>query len=261
MKLHRITGMALLAAVVSIGLVSEAGGWRNADHDLRTGGDDECVPDPGSLLLGFVVRGGRCRRGHDRPEGFTMRGDHLSHLNGHFGVDNAGYDGVTIKNGVVRNFSRGLSDFGDRLRVSNVLAAGNLGDGMDVGGASPRSQSSTASGNGIDGMVVSGDSATVQSSTAAGNHWYGIQAYGNGVRIQSSVASVNGLDGIHLSGNATEINRNRAEANGYQQGAADLSGLGISVDGYQIAPAGRNVVCGNDDIAECYGAALLRRRR
>src|SRR5262245_20471317 len=62
-------------------------------------------------------------------KGFTLRGDRARALNGI--NDIAGYDRVTVKNGMVRNFSTGvlgglIGIDADNFTVSNLVATGNL---------------------------------------------------------------------------------------------------------------------------------------
>ncbi|MGE5275012.1 MAG: right-handed parallel beta-helix repeat-containing protein [Verrucomicrobiota bacterium] len=207
--------------------------------------------------------------------GFTLRGDRTPI---HEGIRDNGFDQVTIKNGILRNFEDGVMAYNgaDKVRLSNLLTSGNLFNGLDVAGTSLSVKSSTASGNGSAGIVVAGDlakiqsfsasgnhdgidvfgnSATIQSSTASGNRGYGIAVVtGNSDKIQSSTASGNGSDGIFVAGDAAVIKANRAEANGFAGGASDLSGLGIDVTG--SAPIGKNVARGNDELAQCSPALL-----
>ena len=166
-------------------------------------------------------------------KGFTLRGD-LS--NGHFGIDDqAGFDQLTVKNGVVRNFAVGVeANTGDKVAVSNLVASGNTAYGIAIIGDVAKVQSATAAGNGLDGILVSGDNASIQTSASTGN----------------------GRHGIDVEGDKPQLKGNRADANGFQGGASDLAGLGIYVSGFTIPPAGTNTARGNDDPAECNPAAL-----
>src|SRR5262249_18352103 len=101
-----------------------------------------------------------------------------------------------------------------------------------------------------------GASVKVLSSIASGNVGAGIRVVGASASVLSSKASGNGSDGIFVTGDAAVIKSNRLEANGFAGGASDLSGFGIEVTGYTIAPAGTNVALGNDDPAECTPALL-----
>jgi hypothetical protein len=209
-------------------------------------------------------------------KGFTLRGDRTLNT---WGVDNSsGFDGVTIKNGVVRDFQAGVAAFqADKFSVANVVAAGNLGSGIAVTGAlasirsssavgnpsvgidlvgtSAKIQASTASGNQI-GISVLGDSATVRSSVAEGNAGTGILVEGALAKIQSSVASGNDLDGIFVSGEGASLSRNRTDGNGYQLDTSDFQRDGIQVVWATKPPVGSNIAHGNDDPFECIPAFL-----
>src|SRR5262245_21696136 len=56
-------------------------------------------------------------------KGFTLRGS-----GPYYGIDDPGYDRVTVKNGVLRNFDVGVYayDGADEVRVSDLLASGNF---------------------------------------------------------------------------------------------------------------------------------------
>jgi Right handed beta helix region len=184
-------------------------------------------------------------------KGFTIRGDRGA---SDYGIDNhTGYDDVTIKNGVVRNFYYGVfavSD-ADTVRLSNLFVSGNSLDGILVNGVSASVKSSTVSGNVTVGIEINGDAAKVQSSTASGNGSVGIYVTGDAARVQSASASGNDSLGILVNGDAPLIKGNRTAANGFDGGASDLAGLGIKAIGYTTAPVGTNVARGNDDPAEC----------
>jgi hypothetical protein len=208
-------------------------------------------------------------------KGFDLVGDR----SGHHGIDDtAGHGAVTVKNGVVRNFTFGVIGLGDKISVSNLVAAGNLSDGIFLTGNAAKIQSSTASGNGFRGIGVGGDSALIHRSTVSGNASHGIGVGGNSAKIQSvtasgnggtgivvsglaasiqrSAASGNGSNGILADGDAAKVNGNRTEGNGFPDGASDNAGLGIATSGYTTAPVGKNVARGNDDPAECSPALL-----
>jgi hypothetical protein len=145
-------------------------------------------------------------------KGFRLRGDRTSHE----GIDDtAGYDKVTIKNGVVRNFDEGVdaTNSADDISVSSVLSSGNSADGIFIAGASASVRSTTASGNSSDGIIVFGDLARVQSSFASGNAIEGIHLLGSSESVKSSAASGN-LDGIDIGGNSGKIQSSSAFGNG-----------------------------------------------
>ena len=187
--------------------------------------------------------------------GFTLHGDRSF---GRYGVDDlSGFDGVTVENGVVRNFDYGLVGFGaNRLVVSGLVASENTSGGIFVVGSTPQIQSSKALRNGEDGIYVLGRSATVQSSTGSANAGSGIYISGAFSRIRSSTASDNASDGIVVAGNAARLEHNRTEANGVTVGSSAGARLGILVFSYTTAPAGTNVARDNSDPAECRPRSL-----
>lgn len=210
--------------------------------------------------------------------GFRLRGDRdFSDV----GInDQAGFDRVTIKNGVVRNFGAGIYAVSgaDRIAVSSMVVSGNYGEGIEIDGDSASVKSSTTSGNvedgvllggtrisvksviasnnGSVGILVNGEAASVASSTADGNHITGIEGIGANISIASSEASGNASDGIVISGSAGVLKRNRADGNGFDGQASDLIGLGIYVYNDVTLPSGSNEALGNDDTADCAPASL-----
>jgi len=186
-------------------------------------------------------------------EGFTLRGGGV-----HYGIDDPGYDRVTVENGVLRSFDVGLyaHDSADDVRVSNLLASGNF-FGVYISGNGASVKSSAASGNG-GGVYVQGESARVQTVTAVGNHFDGISIDGDAPSVRSSTASGNESDGIIVAGDAAVIRSNRAEANGFSGGVSDAAGLGIEVvnGSFTTPPVGTSVARGNDAPNECNPASL-----
>jgi hypothetical protein len=165
-----------------------------------------------------------------------------------------GYDHVTTRNGVLRNFNVGIRFWNaDYAKVSDVVVSGNTQEGLAIDGNHASITSSTASANGNTGFIVTGESAGVASSTAAGNSIYGVSVNGGGASVKSSTVSGNGWAGVSIHGDAAKIKGNRVSGNGFAP--ADGSGPGISVVA-TIAPVGSNVAHGNDDAGECHPASL-----
>jgi hypothetical protein len=210
-------------------------------------------------------------------KGFRLRGDRST---GNHGIQNPGFNEVTIKNGVIRNFDDGVHSSGasDSLRISSLLvsgnasngisvtgdsvsvksstSAGNAGVGVLVGGAAATVQSSTSSGNQSAGFNLSGDSVSIKSSRAFGNNGHGIIAVGTGAKVLSSTAVGNALNGILVLGDAALIKANRTEANGFAGGVSDANGYGIEAAVFTISPVGTNVARGNDALNDCTPSSL-----
>jgi hypothetical protein len=184
-------------------------------------------------------------------KGFTVDGTRSV---SHSGVLADGFDRVTVKNGVVRDFGTGVRLRGVQASVSGVVASGNVIFGLEVDGDAAKIQSSTASGNGY-GIFIFGDSGTIQSSTFSGNGNYGIAVIGDAAKIQSSTVSGNGGYGMRVDGDAALIKGNRADGNGFE--TPDNGGLGIDAAFSATPPrVGKNVARGNDDPDECDPAWL-----
>ncbi len=192
-------------------------------------------------------------------KGFTIRGDGCAGCGlgvDDWGVDVETFDGVTVRNGVIRNFKVGVIAIADHVRVDGVVASANVVYGIGVNGAAASINSSTAAANGIDGILVTGDAARIKSSSAFGNGDDGIEVSGTNVQVTSSTASGNAARGIAVSGDAPKLSRNRSTGNGFAGGASDLFGLGIVAINYTTLPVGKNVALGNDAPGECSPASL-----
>jgi putative surface-exposed virulence protein len=146
--------------------------------------------------------------------GHVLKGDGQP---GHYGIDDqAGYDKVTIKNGVLRNFEFGVNalNSADNITVSNVVASGNTETGGQIYGAAAKITSSTAAGNGQTGLTLGSDSASVTSSLTAGNGFYGIFVSGAGPSIKSSSAVGNAGTGVFVGGDSASVSSTITSANG-----------------------------------------------
>jgi hypothetical protein len=167
-------------------------------------------------------------------KGFVVQGDQGS---GDYGIDDLtfGADNVTVKNGVLRNFSSGIyAAIADDFTVSNVISTGNAVDGIHVEGTSASIMSSTASGNEFTGVKVVGEAASIKSSSTVGNGSRGIWVNGDGATVKSSRAIAN-WDGIELDSNAASISSSTVAGNGE---------AGLYVGG-NAASVKSNVVVGN----------------
>jgi Right handed beta helix region len=136
-------------------------------------------------------------------KGHVLKGDGVA---GHIGIaDFGGYDHLTIKNGVIRNFDIGVLGQNDahNMTITNVVTSGNKQQGIFITGDSASITSSTASGNGGPGISVLGRAASIKSSTVSGNVQSGIFVSGNdSISITSSSAVGNGAYGVRVSANA-----------------------------------------------------------
>ena len=255
MRLRSCLGALVVLALVVVVAPEASGEGGNADHDLRADGDHERRAHPGSRLCRV---GGGCRRfgDHDRPERFVLRGDRTA---SRYGIDDTGgFDGVTIKNGTLRNFQNGVAALpgADKVSVSAVVASGN-DEGITIFGEAAKIQSSTASGNKGDGIFAAGDSASIKSVTAYGNGFFGISVQassprssprtapgtsasasgstGDSASIKSSTASGNGSTGIRSS---VMPPRSRAtpQRQRFPERRLDLFGFGILVTSNYPAP-------------------------
>ncbi len=283
MTVYRIV-LAALAAVVLVAVASEAHGGGGTPITACA----QTVTTNAVLMQDLVCSGDGIVIGASGItidlKGFTVRGDRGSV---EYGINAfLGYDDVTVKNGVLRNFKYGIVGVNgaDRFRVVNVVVSGNVQNGIWISGESGSVASSTAAGNGAIGVLLEGagarvrstvatgnglsgisvgDEGQVTSSIASGNRSFGIAAFADFVSIKSSTASGNGFSsgvgsaGILVSGDGASIRGNRADGNGLEAGlASDLQGVGIRVNNYTIPPAGTNSAHGNDDPAECDPAFL-----
>jgi Right handed beta helix region len=253
MKLR--TSLVALAALVLVAVAPEANG--GGGTPITTCG--QTVTTSAVLTQDLVCTGDGVILGASGItidlKGFTIRGDRGTGDNGI--EDTGGFDNITIKNGVVRNFEYGVwaEPFADAFIVQNLLASGHVQDGIHIHGNSASVKSSTSSANSY-GVSVIGSKATIKSTSASGNRFGGISANGNFALIQSSSASGNGYVGIAVQGDGAVLKGNRAEANGFFGQDSDLFLWGINVVSFTTPPVGKNIARGNDDPAECNPAYL-----
>lgn len=153
--------------------------------------------------------------------GHVLKGDYSLH----YGVeDTGGYDKLTVKNGVVRNFEAGIYATGaDAVSISNVVAAGNNSAGIHVEGLAPKVASSTATGNFI-GFELDGAAASLKSALASGNRNSGVSMAGAKASVQATTASGNG-GGIYISGAQASVKSSIASGSD--------AGYGIYITGNQ----------------------------
>ena len=147
--------------------------------------------------------------------GFTIAGDGTGSAIKSNGPTRTG---LTIMNGIVRNFARGI-DFafdGTAMIVERVQAIGNNDTGIGVNGQSiVRDCVATQNGLGVNAgsrMVIIGTNASFNTGT-------GIQV-GNGSTVTGNTAGVNGNHGIVVSGGGSTVAGNATQAN---------IGIGLSI--------------------------------
>jgi Periplasmic copper-binding protein (NosD) len=209
--------------------------------------------------------------------GFTLSGDRT---HDRYGISNSGFDKVTIKNGVVRNFEIGVYAWSgaDNLTLSGLVSTGSIYAGVVLDGNAGKIKSVIASGNGagvylegsfysVQSAIISGNynrgikmdglSNSIKASVVAGNGLNGIEANGDSASVTASTVTGNEVDGIRVRGNAASVTKNRVYGNGFPGGVSNLAGLGINVTDFpNTPPTGKNIAQGNDDPAECVPAYL-----
>jgi Periplasmic copper-binding protein (NosD) len=111
------------------------------------------------------------------------------------------YGGITVENGTVTGFGRGVS-LSSQSIVRNVHADSNSNVGIGVVSSSVV-QGCTANGNGNYGIVGSGSGDVISGNTANGNGGVGvgIDALGNGSLVAGNTAVVNSGFGLYLGSN------------------------------------------------------------
>lgn len=145
-------------------------------------------------------------------------------LNGHtidgqssgFGIRNDSFANVTIRNGQIAEFNRGLMLAGSSNRVQGVRVF------QSVSG----------------GILASGRSASITGSVVADNRSFGIRLQGAGSRVANSVSNNNGSVGIVIDGRDATVNGNRTLSNGFAGIVASASADNAQLTG--------NIVNAND---------------
>ena len=118
-------------------------------------------------------------------KGFRLRGNLINR-----GIDDNGFDGVTIRNGTYTTSTSVAAYLGaDKFTVQNVVVSGSFDSGIVVTGNSAKIQSSNVSRNTSLGIFVIGDSATIQSVTASRNGVDGIEVNGNSASVKCRPAT------------------------------------------------------------------------
>lgn len=224
-----------------------------------------------------------------RGDGLVVRASRITiNLNGHTldgvgtrtsaGVRVTGYTGVTVKNGVVRDFGRGVWYVrATNGRILRNRISGSADEGIFTNESSSRTliQGNRVSGSGVrlkatwaDGIDARGDGLTISGNTVTGNFDDGIDANGRGDRVVGNRLDANGQDGIDIDGVGTLIQSNYATRNGDDGIGVGLHGsqvlitrntanvnrdLGIQPKAGSFRDGGGNRAAGNADPRQCTG--------
>jgi hypothetical protein len=161
-------------------------------------------------------------------------------------VLSGGADGLTIAGpGEVRGFDVGILAHGGGLaRATDVLATGNVSDGVALGGVGYTLVNCEAARNGRDGFALRGSGFVLDGNRALHNGRHGFALSGDGARlgaVTGNEAAANGRDGIVVRGRAHEVAHPVATGN-------VRHGLRTRIAGGRIADA-RAVGNGGDGVA------------
>jgi parallel beta-helix repeat protein len=222
-----------------------------------------------------------------RGDGLVVRANNITiNLNGHTvdgrgrrstaGVRIAGFHGVTVTGGVIRQFGKGiwLVRANDDKIVNNVvnssfdegiftnetsarpLIQGNRiswsgtrhhavdADGIDARGAGVAARANTVRHSNDDGIDVNGSATIIDGNNVAGSGHDGIDVDSLGSTVQNNVSNGNGDDGIGVGRNARSVVlRNNITNVNADLGIQPIAGTAI--DG------GGNRAAGNGDARQC----------
>lgn len=249
--------LAMLAAVSALTLVVAASGAPASTVQITTCG--QTLTTSAALTQNLVCTGTGVVVGAGGItidlRGFTIRGD-----GGDYGIDDeSGFDRITLKNGVVRNFFLGVT-FGlggtraDNVTVSNLVASGNANRGIDIVGSSAKINSSAVSGSGGYAIYVAGDSASITSSTVSANEDDGIYVWGESARITATSSSGNGGDGIHVFGGSASIKS--ATALGNSREGIHIEGPSASIQSSTVSGNGYDGIRIDDQMGSAKAASV-----
>ncbi len=207
-----ITAIAVAATLVCGGgeaLAAQVSCGDTVTHDTTLHSDLSDCPGDGLVigadnitldLNGHTIDGDATPAGGDDPD----RGIRL-----------VGHHGVTIQNGTVQEFDRGVrldGASGNRLRRLVVRRSGGRGIELTDGSDGNEIDANTSSGNGRTGIaLVSSDDNVLERNTASGNANTGIAGFtATHNRVENNVIADNGDTGIFWTDGS---NDSRIEAN------------------------------------------------
>lgn len=197
-------------------------------------------------------------------------------LNGHTidgafsgtGIRNDSFPNVTISNGAVTAFNRGI-DLGDPAASNHLQAvsvSANVLQGIHATGPDTSITDTAAFDNGSFGIRIGGEGSRVEDSTANNNDTFGIASDGANTTVSDNRALSNGASGIALSpaAHGTQLTGNVANANDVhglivtdltatlsKNSASFNTELGINAESGGITDAGGNVAKGNGSVHQC----------
>ena len=222
-----------------------------------------------------------------RGDGLVVRANNITvNLNGHTldgrgrrstaGVRIAGFHGVTVTGGVIRQFGRGVWLVrADDDKIVNNVVTGSFdegiftnetserpliqsnriswsgtrhhavdADGIDARGAGVQALSNSVRHSNDDGIDVGGTATTIDGNNVASSGHDGIDIDSLGSTVQNNVSNGNGDDGIGVGRNASSVVlRNNITNVNADLGIQPIAGTAI--DG------GGNRAAGNGDARQC----------
>jgi len=142
------------------------------------------------------------------------------------GIENSGYNYVTVKNCIVTNFNHGIlfsscsHSTVDSNTVSLNVGAGNAGGGgiLFPGGSNNSLTNNTVNSNLSGGIFVSSSFSNLTSNTANSNPGIGIDIEGSNNVITSNTANSGGNAGLKIGGGHNNV---------FTANTANFNGVGI----------------------------------
>jgi hypothetical protein len=128
------------------------------------------------------------------------------------GIGSSGFNGVTIKNGLIRDFEEGLDLNGDGIKVSNVQTITNIHNGLTIAGDANKVVKSVASDN-TTGFIFMGSDNVARSNQAFDNVT-GISFGGSDGLAEKNFVAGNRTSGFFVAGSGHLLRSNRANGNG-----------------------------------------------
>ena len=195
-------------------------------------------------------------------------------LNGHtidgqfagIGIRNDSFADVTIRNGAVTEFNRGvvLAEPASNNEVQDLDVARNALSGILASGPASEVAGSAAFDNGSFGIRIQGGASRVATSSANNNGGLGIVSDGSGSTVTGNLALSNGSTGIAVGGEGTQLTSNVSNSNdasGFvvsaltatvsKNKASFNTELGINAESGGVTDGGGNKAAGNGSLHQC----------
>jgi hypothetical protein len=162
------------------------------------------IDNSGHARTGLILIGEKAGKVIIDPAAGALTGNAIT-----VGAGSVALQSLTVRHATGDGINCNPPAAADACIVSEVIAIGNGGDGVDINGDNAVVTDSELRGNGAAGLKINGDGAQVTDNLTRNNAGNGLDLTGHGMTVDGNTVRTIDNTGVHLNGDGNTVSSNR----------------------------------------------------